>query len=407
MVRFMRKFAFFLLLALVAATPQTASVSSQDLEPTYVQRGEVAMLLVKNAGIAVDLEKRIDLQVGDIDVHAAYAPYLEAAVEQEIFSVDKDTQTLNPHGRVTRADFLEMLTKAFELTTGIPYSFSDVSSDKRIAAYAGLAWRYGLFDSGPNPLHLEPAKYVTHKEAAQAVYRLLQAEPSLQPKANMFPVAGGNQAKTVRPGLFSSLKKRFAKTAEQAQFTYTDSSTPKRMKSAMLRMVQSRDNLAQVTRHDVLQIVNAIRGQYNVAPLRSNAYLQRSAQRHAKDMALRGYFSHFTPEGQSYVDRIRLGGYLDVNPEACSCSQAFDLSTNAVDQGGDYLITGEEHCTCDPIFALGENLAKGQLSVEQVVEDWLNSPNHRRNLLRPEFKEIGIGLYEDIWVQNFGRLRFE
>ena len=57
---------------------------------------------------------------------------------------------------------------------------------------------------------------------------------------------------------------------------------------------------------------------------------------------------------------------------------------------------------------IGENLAAGQRSAEEVVAEWMKSPKHRENMLDPAFVEIGIavkdgGQYGRYWVQELGR----
>ena len=53
----------------------------------------------------------------------------------------------------------------------------------------------------------------------------------------------------------------------------------------------------------------------------------------------------------------------------------------------------------------GENIARGQKTAKEVVEDWMNSPAHRANILRPEFTRICIGIHgygdSKYWVQEF------
>lgn len=56
---------------------------------------------------------------------------------------------------------------------------------------------------------------------------------------------------------------------------------------------------------------------------------------------------------------------------------------------------------------MGENIAMGQRSAEEVVTDWMNSEGHRRNIMNPTFTRIGVGCYQDAagrmhWVQMFG-----
>lgn len=53
----------------------------------------------------------------------------------------------------------------------------------------------------------------------------------------------------------------------------------------------------------------------------------------------------------------------------------------------------------------GENIAQGQQSAQEVVNDWMNSPSHQENILRAEFTKISIGVLGEgaskIWVQEF------
>jgi uncharacterized protein YkwD len=51
-----------------------------------------------------------------------------------------------------------------------------------------------------------------------------------------------------------------------------------------------------------------------------------------------------------------------------------------------------------------ENIALGQTSAQQVVSDWMNSPGHRRNILDPNLKDLGVGYFNGYWTQNFGTL---
>jgi len=93
-------------------------------------------------------------------------------------------------------------------------------------------------------------------------------------------------------------------------------------------------------------------------------------------MYVRGYFDHFTPEGLSYVDRIKNMGYASIDISTCNCT-AFKA-------------------------VIGENIAKGQRSVNWVMNEWMDSPSHRKNILSPYFKEMGVGIADKVWVQNFG-----
>jgi uncharacterized YkwD family protein/spore coat assembly protein SafA len=54
----------------------------------------------------------------------------------------------------------------------------------------------------------------------------------------------------------------------------------------------------------------------------------------------------------------------------------------------------------------GENIAAGQTTPQEVVNSWMNSEGHRRNILDPNFTHIGVGYatggsYGFYWTQMF------
>jgi hypothetical protein len=121
-----------------------------------------------------------------------------------------------------------------------------------------------------------------------------------------------------------------------------------------------------------LTLINQYRQQNGLPPLSVSSALTTAAQLHSEDMARRNYFSHTTPEGKTFVDRIRDAGYT--------------------------------YNTC-----LGENIAAGFSTAQSVFEAWKNSPGHNQNMLNPCFKAIGIGLaydagstYKWYWTTDFG-----
>ena len=58
---------------------------------------------------------------------------------------------------------------------------------------------------------------------------------------------------------------------------------------------------------------------------------------------------------------------------------------------------------------LGENIAKGYETPEEVFKGWMKSPGHRDNILSKNFTEVGFGSAKPVnspviyWVQEFGR----
>lgn len=106
-----------------------------------------------------------------------------------------------------------------------------------------------------------------------------------------------------------------------------------------------------------------------VGALTWNNQLQKSAYGHAKDMEKGNYFSHTSKDGRTMQTRIVNAGY-------------------------DY--NGFQS------FFIGENIAFGQQSIAQVMDEWFKSEGHCHNLMNPNFKEIGVSQYNQYWVQDFG-----
>jgi uncharacterized protein YkwD len=105
-------------------------------------------------------------------------------------------------------------------------------------------------------------------------------------------------------------------------------------------------------------------------PLALSGALANVAFGHAADMAEHDYFEHRDLNGKSPADRVRAVGYREK--------------------------------------LVGENIAYGPKSVEEVVQGWLDSPGHCENIMDARFVEMGMayaagrsgrhGLY---WVQVF------
>lgn len=137
------------------------------------------------------------------------------------------------------------------------------------------------------------------------------------------------------------------------------------------RTAPSRSPYAALTDR-VFKLTNDAREDEGLKALSRNAILDRTAQAYAEDMATRGFFAHEDPDGRSSGERILEGGYA------------------------------KPSCLCSWKYGTGENLAQGQDTPEEAVEDWLASPGHRANILRRDFEDIGIGYFDGHWVQHFG-----
>ena len=102
-----------------------------------------------------------------------------------------------------------------------------------------------------------------------------------------------------------------------------------------------------------LSLLNQDRAASGLPALKANSQLTRLAENYALDMIKRGYFSHYSPEGQSPFDRMNQAG----------------ISYQTA----------------------GENLAQN-VSVTAAEKAFMNSSGHRANILNSSFTEVGIGV---------------
>lgn len=118
----------------------------------------------------------------------------------------------------------------------------------------------------------------------------------------------------------------------------------------------------------VLTLVNEEREKENLSPLVWNEELAKLAREHSEDMEKRDFFSHINPDGLDPFDRMSKKGIK-------------------------YSVAAE-------------NIAYGQQTPEAVMNTWMNSEGHRKNIMNPQLKELGVGAvksegYGYLWTQCF------
>ena len=118
-------------------------------------------------------------------------------------------------------------------------------------------------------------------------------------------------------------------------------------------------------------LINAEREKRGIRRLRPNGALFRAASRHAREIVRRRYVSHYSRGGAGPASRAASAGYL----------------RNA--RG----------------WTVGENIGwQSGRGVRWIVSSWMASPTHRRALLLPRFREIGIGVVTSSPRGNAGGL---
>jgi len=128
-----------------------------------------------------------------------------------------------------------------------------------------------------------------------------------------------------------------------------------------------------VNKTKLLDLVNAVRktgcncSSTVMPPVPSvtwNDKLAKTAYDHSVDMKLNDYFSHTSLNGSNPGQRITAAGYV--------------------------------------WKTYGENIANGYASEQAVMNGWLGSEGHCKNIMNGNFKEMGAGREGNYWTQIFG-----
>jgi len=112
----------------------------------------------------------------------------------------------------------------------------------------------------------------------------------------------------------------------------------------------------------MVEAVNVERAKAGLKPLKVDDKIRKVARDYSIDMAKNGYFSHESLSGQSPFDRLRAGGVI--------------------------------------FRTAGENIGLAP-TYELAQIGFMNSPEHRANILDPNFRHIGIGIID---VGAYGRM---
>jgi uncharacterized protein YkwD len=103
--------------------------------------------------------------------------------------------------------------------------------------------------------------------------------------------------------------------------------------------------------------INAYRKRKGLKPLRLNAALTAAAKAHSRDLAKWDRISHFGSDGSNPWDRVKRAGY---NAKLAA-----------------------------------ENVGTGQVSFDEVLKGWEDSPGHNKNLLLSDAEHMGIALVHE------------
>ncbi|MBU2632646.1 CAP domain-containing protein [Patescibacteria group bacterium] len=111
---------------------------------------------------------------------------------------------------------------------------------------------------------------------------------------------------------------------------------------------------SDISIEELVLLTNQKRSENGAPPLVIDQRLSQAAAGKAMDMFSENYWAHNSPSGKTPWVFIKGAGY-------------------------------------NYVFA-GENLAKGYSSASDVVSAWMNSPDHRKNMLSQNYKDIGFAI---------------
>ena len=109
---------------------------------------------------------------------------------------------------------------------------------------------------------------------------------------------------------------------------------------------------------DVFRNLNQIRAEHGLRPVRLSARLTAAADQHSREMGADGYFEHDSHDGTAFWKRI----------------------------SHFYAAAGYGY------WSVGENLlwSSPDVGASKALELWMQSPEHRKNILTARWREIGV-----------------
>ncbi|MDC0705318.1 CAP domain-containing protein [Priestia aryabhattai] len=180
--------------------------------------------------------------------------------------------------------------------------------------------------------------------------------------------AAAPQQETQAPDQAEAAPQEQAQAPEQSEEAKAPEQTQQNTKAQQSENTDKTEQTKDASQFEqkVVDLVNQEREKQGLKPLTLNKKLSDVARTKSKDMMDKGYFDHNSPTYGSPFDMMKQFGI--------------------------------EYTTA------GENIAKGQQSPEDVMNAWMNSDGHRKNILNPDFTEIGVGYVKGdttYWTQQF------
>ncbi|MBI3618424.1 CAP domain-containing protein [Candidatus Peregrinibacteria bacterium] len=363
-----------------ALTLLPSSVLANQPSP-FATRAEAVLILLQARMHTVPVMKNEGLY-SDIARGAWYENSMLTAIKFGIVTPHPGTHAVHPEAAVTRADFLVMLQRTFGLAEKLPAAYRDVPQTAWYAPDAWIAQDLHLFPLDADQTSLHPGDGLGRVELTL----LMRAFFDLPRSSNS---GNGQELSQLQSNYRLQLYQTIStKREEETAFplpvltmTFPAHQPPHQTSSPSPTIIVPMGpdpKLTQLLRNDIVALTNAKRTKAHVRSVEENPHLDATAQQYADDMAVRGFFSHINPEGQTLVDRMKDSGFSKAAPQGS--------------------------CGCIVKYAFGENLSHGPILPEDAIDAWMSSASHREALLDRTYTDIGVGIHGDYWVEHFGGL---
>ena len=302
----------------------------------------------------------------DVSTGHTFYDEIHYLVEKEIIQGYPDN-TFQPNQGVTRAQAATMIGRALGLDgTKKTTPFSDVSAEMSASGYIQVAAKKGIIQ-GYQDGTFRPNTIVTRGQLAIFLGRAFELTKTV--KVTFSDVATNS---TAYPYIGYLLGANITNGYDDGTFRPNASVTRGEFSALMtrtLKYVNDGSTAYQVSAYEkeVLRLVNIERAAAGLKPLTLHTELSKVARIKSQDMKNNNYFDHNSP----------------VYGTPSEMMEKFGIRYTAA----------------------AENIAMGYFTPAVVVEGWMNSSGHRKNIMNANFTHIGIGHVAsgNYWTQMFIR----
>lgn len=142
-------------------------------------------------------------------------------------------------------------------------------------------------------------------------------------------------------------------------------SNPNKIYPGDVLEIPTLDPAVAALEQEVFRLINIIRVENGLTPFKEDWELSRVARYKSQDMKDKNYFSHTSPTFGSPYDMMK----------------SFGITYRSA----------------------GENIAYGFSTAAKVVDGWMNSAGHKKNILNPNYTHMGVGYVKsgNYWTQMF------